>query len=816
MGFDTDSVLQEYKDILVKYNKQTGDKTSEIRKILKKILIENDIPLAGDIAYEIHLAKVTSEVDQLFNDNPLLIYMRTNQQSNVLTKDLYNNQAPNVFFTDLNRENFTRELQYIMPKTGIKESFKYTIMTCKLIDNSMNIRTESRFGYPVVSIDYILIDYYHHISQPRETESLKKWSDIYRKLNILQSKEIVDGKYDELKFVESPNRPVSKINDYLKGNKNVILVGDMAINTILDLDKSKFREYKILVVLNKFMDVKNAIHTILRPMGFRYDSGNGFFMGYHGPKIVFSHVKTKQPILTIYQSTEQCVPFSIYKDYQIARIPNIIKYLYFENPSPNRNHLIYSLVKARDDYFKTNDKNEFDSSIYQTYDIECLGVFLSALRKKRLKIYKTQVQQGKENVAKGEKLRDKIATKKKLKAENANDSDDAKTEDTKTEDTKTEDTKTEDTKTEDMKTEDMKTEDMKTGGKKNEKIRKQKTRTTKSMSSKSKSGKSKKSRKPIDDNDDVESFDVEIDESVNPSDFPYFGLFLPDPRAMFDELKNEILPTGNLLKHTYPDDHRRVDGLSNHFTEDVRIDCNAGDSITPRETWEQKIKDDPKTESMTIEERREAVYGAGKECNTFNPVLARMIIEKLAGKNSKYLDMSAGWGDRALGAIAANCDVYHGFDPNERLIPGHTKIIEEFADLDKQEITVTPIPFEDAELESDYYDIAMTSPPFFTYEIYGDADSQSVNRHSGYNNWKQWYKDYLTKATEAVKPGGHIVIYIGNVFTNGKKYNLISDTFWIMDKLAKKQDPIQLEVDAGYGKPRTRNAFVWKKMKNKK
>ena len=56
----------------------------------------------------------------------------------------------------------------------------------------------------------------------------------------------------------------------------------------------------------------------------------------------------------------------------------------------------------------------------------------------------------------------------------------------------------------------------------------------------------------------------------------------------------------------------------------------------------------------------------------------KYIIEHFNSK--KILDMSSGWGDRLVGAMACNIDCYHGFDPNSCLHPGYKKMIEFFKD----------------------------------------------------------------------------------------------------------------------------------------
>ena len=67
---------------------------------------------------------------------------------------------------------------------------------------------------------------------------------------------------------------------------------------------------------------------------------------------------------------------------------------------------------------------------------------------------------------------------------------------------------------------------------------------------------------------------------------------------------------------------------------------------------------------------REAVYSRVKECTNFKPSLAKHVIEFFGAK--RVLDFSAGWGERMLGAMAAQVEEYLAFDPNLTLQAGHS------------------------------------------------------------------------------------------------------------------------------------------------
>jgi len=100
------------------------------------------------------------------------------------------------------------------------------------------------------------------------------------------------------------------------------------------------------------------------------------------------------------------------------------------------------------------------------------------------------------------------------------------------------------------------------------------------------------------------------------------------------------------------------------------------------------------------------------------------------------LDISAGWGDRMVAAIATDLECYHGFDPNTALQPGHDQLREAFVEPgDRNRFQVTYSGFEGATLAPGTYDLVLTSPPFFNFEIYTSLPGQSVDTYPTLDAW---------------------------------------------------------------------------------
>ena len=97
--------------------------------------------------------------------------------------------------------------------------------------------------------------------------------------------------------------------------------------------------------------------------------------------------------------------------------------------------------------------------------------------------------------------------------------------------------------------------------------------------------------------------------------------------------------------------------------------------------------------------------------------------------------------------------------------------------------TVEPIPFEEATLHNNYYDLVMSSPPYFMMEIYSNDKTQST---STTQNEREWYTKYLKrwvdKCYKALRFGGILCLNI-NQEQNNRYVNWLfkdlSDDYYI-------------------------------------
>lgn len=294
--------------------------------------------------------------------------------------------------------------------------------------------------------------------------------------------------------------------------------------------------------------------------------------------------------------------------------------------------------------------------------------------------------------------------------------------------------------------------------------------------------------------------------------FPYVKDTLPSPEKMISDLfyeytlgKQDYDLENNILYRPYEENFIR-DAVSSHFTEHVRVNCISNKKPTLVKAWESMSPSQIRKFKTTDELRMYLfkTYKAG-ECNYFH---AGLCIRLYLGFNDsrkpiKIIDPSAGWGCRMITAIACGDYVsqYDGYDPNPNLAIPFGNIMRT---LDhKNKCRFFSQPFETAEVPKQYYDLGVTSPPYFDLEIYNDNSTQSIS--NGKNNYERWieefYVPYLKNLHYSIRPGGKIIIYISNYSSDGKLIDLEKQT---LDILLKRIGNVKLSLkgelrnDRGY------------------
>ena len=255
---------------------------------------------------------------------------------------------------------------------------------------------------------------------------------------------------------------------------------------------------------------------------------------------------------------------------------------------------------------------------------------------------------------------------------------------------------------------------------------------------------------------------------------------------------------GYKLGHTYintqPGDYE-ADKLIDCFTGLQRMKCKReGKELSPFAAWNnkdymklvvEKYMEDK--EDLTSFNLRESFYKLSSklpekyknmECNFFKATLAASVYHAFLRDSTKtrVLDISAGWGDRLLAALAKNLDSYLAFDPNASLQPGYRAMIDEYMESKKDQYKVIDAPFESAEaiLEGREFDLIFTSPPYFDLEVFTTEGEQSIIIHSTFDKWMVHFLfKSLYIAWKSLASDGNMVIHIDDFSKGTEKHRII-------------------------------------------
>lgn len=226
---------------------------------------------------------------------------------------------------------------------------------------------------------------------------------------------------------------------------------------------------------------------------------------------------------------------------------------------------------------------------------------------------------------------------------------------------------------------------------------------------------------------------------------------------------------------TMKEDYNTIDVITNLFTEEERMKAKVykgkTEAISPFEFWmtqKSKIIDLIYTEKQSLNSYilREALFNLAPEATLFKATVAKSIYDIF--KPTHILDMSSGWGDRLIAAIAYGESYgvnvkYSGFDPNSSLKYKYMDIVNKLTPRNKQEnFKVTTEPFETANLKNiKDVDLFFSSPPYFDFEIYTNEETQSINNYKTYNDWLvRFLFRSIKNAFSVIIKDGYFVIHI--------------------------------------------------------
>ena len=162
-------------------------------------------------------------------------------------------------------------------------------------------------------------------------------------------------------------------------------------------------------------------------------------------------------------------------------------------------------------------------------------------------------------------------------------------------------------------------------------------------------------------------------------------------------------------------------------------------------------------------------------CSQFKPNVAKALYDYF--KAETILDFAAGWGDRMCGFYASETGKHYvGIDPRKENHPIYRQQAEfyeknnGFFEVEKKADFVES-PAEDFDYTGydEYFDIAFTSPPYFSVERYSYDDTQSWVRYKTIDEWnEQFLHKALGKIWKTLKKGGVLIVNIADVYASSK------------------------------------------------
>ncbi|PRP88396.1 hypothetical protein PROFUN_03310 [Planoprotostelium fungivorum] len=274
-------------------------------------------------------------------------------------------------------------------------------------------------------------------------------------------------------------------------------------------------------------------------------------------------------------------------------------------------------------------------------------------------------------------------------------------------------------------------------------------------------------------------------------------------------------------------DYNDIDYLSDFFQEEQRLKGRRSDCReSPLEFWENDshkvfeeiISNMQRNDKVQLDSHniRETLWKMTKECTIFKPSLVACIYRHFGAK--RVLDISAGWGDRLLGAINCDLQLYLAADPNKSLSPGYDAVKNRFCDeKTRGNFIILPRPFQsitDGEFDEisggEKFDLVFTSPPFFDFEIYTNDEGQSVIEHPKLNDWIVHFLFVcLSNAWRQLKPGGHMCIHLSDVFKT--KICAVMNYFVLSLEGAISRESHRKIIGCIGGQSKVFPAWVWKK-----
>lgn len=157
----------------------------------------------------------------------------------------------------------------------------------------------------------------------------------------------------------------------------------------------------------------------------------------------------------------------------------------------------------------------------------------------------------------------------------------------------------------------------------------------------------------------------------------------------------------------------------------------------------------------------------GQGVGQFNTLYAKTLCDMYCPEKGFVLDPCSGFGSRLVGVIASGRS-YTGIEPSVETIKGLIKIKKWLGFFNVSEIDLHEGCAEDFLYRQNYYDMALTSPPYFNKEEYSYDDRQSFIRYPYFDLWCVGFlRPLIHKVYGALKSNSVFILNIDDVDNKG-------------------------------------------------
>lgn len=223
------------------------------------------------------------------------------------------------------------------------------------------------------------------------TNSIGEWKENYKISQALNKKfDLESGA--KICFIQKEfpvkNDPYHKaknaVEKFLKGNKNIIVVGLKAYQLLIKESGSniyvpdEIRYFEVLS-LNMNEDIEKIKEVTGSGLTIRK---SGSTLDYHSPKTSVYYGDKK--IIDLYDAKNECIPFSIVDGFTVGSFHLILKYLYIglwvarkqiNNKLLEQKNwcLINNLIKSREHYLVTHNQLGLEPGPFKIFHTMCVG-----------------------------------------------------------------------------------------------------------------------------------------------------------------------------------------------------------------------------------------------------------------------------------------------------------------------------------------------------------------------------------------------------------------------------------------------------------